>query len=65
MKQEIKNGIISYTAENFRDIDTLISDFNHLIKSGAVESLVTTRREDNGDYIETVIKYSPNQNWIK
>jgi hypothetical protein len=65
MKQEIKNGIISYTAEDFRDIDTLISDFNHLIKSGAVESLVTTRREDNGDYIETVIKYLPNQNWIE
>lgn len=64
MKQEIKNGIISYTAEDFRDIDTLISDFNHLIKSGAVESLVTTRREDNGDYVETVIKYLPNQNWI-
>lgn len=65
MKQEIKNGIISYTAEDFRDIDTLISDFNHLIKSGAVESLVTTRREDNGDYVETVIKYLPNQNWIE
>ena len=65
MKQETKNGIISYTAEDFRDIDTLISDFNHLIKSGAVESLVTTRREDNGDYVETVIKYLPNQNWIK
>jgi len=64
MKQETKDGIISYTAEDFRDIDTLISDFNHLIKSGAVESLVTTRREDNGDYVETVIKYLPNQNWI-
>ena len=65
MKQETKDGIISYTAEDFRDIDTLISDFNHLIKSGAVESLVTTRREDNGDYVETIIKYLPNQNWIK
>ena len=52
MKQETKKGIIKYTAENFQDIDYLINDFNHLIKTGAVQELYTTRNEENKDYIE-------------
>ena len=64
MKQETKDGVIKYTAENFQDIDCLINDFNHLIKTGAVMELYTTRNEENKDYIETVIRYKPEQNWI-
>ena len=64
MKQEVKDNIIKFTAETFQDIDILINDFNHLIRSGTVEELYTTRNSENKDYIETVIKYKPNQNWI-
>lgn len=65
MKQETTNGIIKYTAEDFRDVDCLIGDFNHLLRSNSIQELYTTRSVENNDYIETVIKYKPNQNWIK
>ena len=64
MKQEVNDNIIKFTAETFQDIDILINDFNHLIRSGAVKELYTTRNSENKDYIETVIKYKSNQNWI-
>jgi hypothetical protein len=64
MKQEVKDNITKYSAENFQDIDCLISDFNHLIRSGAIEELYTTRNNETKDYIETVIRYKPEQNWI-
>ena len=64
MKQEVKDKILKFTAETFQDIDILRNDFNHLIRSGAVEELYTTRNSENKDYIETVIKYKQNQNWI-
>lgn len=64
MKQEVKDNITKYSAENFQDIDCLISDFNHLIRSGAIQELYTTRNNETKDYIETVIRYKPEQNWI-
>lgn len=64
MKTETRDGITKIIAENFQDLDTLINDFNHLIRSGAVKECYTTRNEESKDYIETVIRYTPNQNWI-
>lgn len=64
MKQEVKDNITKYSAESFQDIDYLISDFNHLIRSGAIQELYTTRNNETKDYIETVIRYKPEQNWI-
>lgn len=64
MKQEVKDNITKYSAESFQDIDVLISDFNHLIRSGAIQELYTTRNNETKDYIETVIRYKPEQNWI-